>query len=51
MSYGLRQEPSLEPLKIRRYGALVTWACRATFVYRDPSACAKGRGICRRGAL
>jgi hypothetical protein len=51
MSYAPRQEPWLEPLEIRRYDALLTWAGRATFVYRDPPACAEGRGVCRRGEL
>jgi hypothetical protein len=49
MSYAPRQEPWLEPLKICRYDALLTWAGRATFVYRDPPAFANGRGICPRG--
>jgi hypothetical protein len=51
MSHAPRQEPWLEPLEIRRYDALLTWAGRATFVYRDPPVRAEGRGICRHGEL
>jgi hypothetical protein len=42
MSYARRQERWLEPLEIRCYHALLAWAKRSLFVYRNPAACADG---------
>jgi hypothetical protein len=42
MSYAPREEPWLEPVEIRHYDALLAWADRSVFVYRNPPACAGG---------